>query len=111
MNHAPLDRIFTALADPARRAMVERLCAHSRSVKELAEPMGMGMPSAVKHLKVLEDGGLVVSHKAGRVRTYAISPTAFRIVNDWVAQRQTAMNAAFDRLDQAIADFPEEDAV
>lgn len=88
--------------------MVERLCARPASVKELAEPVGMRLPSALKHLRVLEDSGIVVSSKAGRVRTYAISPNAFSLINKWIAQRQAAMNAAFDRLEQAIADFPEE---
>jgi DNA-binding transcriptional ArsR family regulator len=68
----------------------------------------MGLPSAVKHLKVLEEGGIVVSNKVGRVRTYEISQTAFSMINKWVAERQAAMNAAFNRLDQAIAEFPEE---
>jgi DNA-binding transcriptional ArsR family regulator len=104
---AALDRIFTALADPSRRAMVERLCARPASVKELAQPFRMRLPSALKHLKVLEDGGIVVSHKSGRVRTYEISPSAFSSINRWVAQRQAAMNAAFDRLEAAIAEFPE----
>ncbi|WEX76197.1 metalloregulator ArsR/SmtB family transcription factor [Sinorhizobium numidicum] len=108
MEAAPLDRIFTALADPGRRAMVERLCARPASVKELAEPVGMRLPSALKHLRVLEDGGIVVSRKAGRVRTYEISPTAFSIINEWLAERRAAINAAFDRLERAIAEFPEE---
>lgn len=89
--------------------MIEQLCMRSRSVKELAEPMGMRLPSAVKHLKVLEEGGLVVSRKAGRVRTYQISPMGFSAIDSWVAQRQAALSAAFDRLDRAIAEFPEGD--
>lgn len=108
MEAAPLDRIFTALADANRRAMVERLCARPASVTELAEPIGMRLPSALKHLRMLEDGGIVVSHKVGRVRTYDISQAAFSIINEWLAQRQAAMNAAFDRLEQAIVEFPEE---
>lgn len=108
MEAAALDRIFTALADPGRRAMVERLCARPASVKELAEPFGMRLPSALKHLRVLEDGGIVVSNKVGRVRTYEISPTAFSAINAWITQRQAAMSMAFDRLERAIAEFPEE---
>ncbi|WP_252181191.1 helix-turn-helix transcriptional regulator [Azospirillum sp. B4] len=103
-----LDLIFTALADPGRRAMVERLCARPASVKELAEPIGMRLPSALKHLRVLEDGGLVASRKMGRERIYAISPGAFSPINEWVAQRQAAVNAAFDRLAAALADIPED---
>lgn len=88
--------------------MVERLCARPLSVKELAGPAGMRLPSALKHLKVLEDGGIVISNKVGRVRTYEISPTTFGIIDEWIAQRQAAMNAAFDRLEQAITELPEE---
>lgn len=109
MTQAPLDQIFTALADPGRRAMVERLCTQPLSVKDLAQPIGMGLPSALKHLRVLEEGGIVLSTKQGRVRTYAISPTAFSALTDWLAQRESTMTSAFDRLDQALADFPEDD--
>ena len=108
MEATSLDRVFTALADPGRRAMVERLCARPASVRQLAEPAGMRLPSALKHLRLLEDGGIVVSHKVGRVRTYEISPTAFRVINKWIAQRQAAMSMAFDRLERAIAEFPQE---
>ncbi len=104
-----LDHMFTALADPGRRAMVERLSRGPASVKELAQPAGMRLPSAVKHLKVLEEGGLVVSEKAGRTRTYTIRPGALDALNEWVTERQAVMNAAFDRLEQAMIAFPEED--
>ena len=109
MQSQELDRIFLALADPNRRAMVERLSAGPATVKQLAEPARMRLPSAVKHLKVLEDGGIVVSQKVGRTRTYRMQSSAFRPVNDWVRQREAAMNAAFDRLAQAMRDFPEGD--
>jgi DNA-binding transcriptional ArsR family regulator len=107
MQAAPLDRLFTALADPSRRAMVERLCRAPASVKDLAEPFGMRLPSAVKHLKVLEDSGIVVSRKSGRVRTYAVDPQGLAAIQDWVGQRKVAVNAAFDRLERAIAENPE----
>jgi DNA-binding transcriptional ArsR family regulator len=100
--------MFAALADPGRRTMVERLCAHPASVKELAKPTGMRLPSALKHLRVLEEGGLVVSRKIGRVRTYEISPAAFSVIDTWIAQRQAVVSAAFDRLEHVIAEFPEE---
>lgn len=104
-----LDLMFSALADPYRRSMVERLSRGPASVKQLAEPMQMALPSAVKHLKVLEDGGLVLSKKAGRIRTYSIKPQAMSAIGRWVKQRETAMNQAFDRLAQAMIDIPEGD--
>ena len=71
---AELDRLFHALADPARRAMVERLSRGPAAVSELAAPLPMSLPSAMQHLGVLEAAGLVRSAKAGRVRTCAIEP-------------------------------------
>ena len=68
----PLDRLFLALADPGRRGMVEQLSRGPATVKELAGPANMRLPSALKHLKVLEEGGMVVSRKVGRTRTYAM---------------------------------------
>lgn len=104
-----LDRIFLALADPGRRGMIEQLARGPATVKELARPANMRLPSAVKHLRVLEEGGIVASRKVGRTRTYAMRPEAFSPVSDWVRARETALNIAFDRLVQAIADMPEEE--
>ena len=103
-----LDRILFALADSGRRGMIEQLSRGPASVKELARPSNMRLPSAVKHLKVLEEGGIVVSRKVGRVRTYAMRPQALAPLSDWMRERERALNAAFDRLARAIADVPEE---
>jgi len=70
-----LDHLFHALADPARRAMVERLSRGPAPVSELARPLPMSLPSVMQHLGVLEDAGLVRSEKVGRVRTCAIKPS------------------------------------
>ena len=109
METQQLDSIFLALADPNRRRMIERLSNGPATVKQLAEPVRMRLPSAVKHLKVLESGGLVVSQKAGRTRTYTMLPSAFRPVSDWVREREAAMNAAFDRLIETMSQFLEEE--
>jgi DNA-binding transcriptional ArsR family regulator len=106
----PLDRLFLALADPARRGMVEQLSRGPASVKELARPANMRLPSALKHLRVLEDGGVVVSRKVGRTRTYAMRPEALAPIRDWMRVHEAALNAAFDRLAQALADMPDESA-
>ena len=103
-----LDRIFLALADPSRRGMVEDLSKGPATVKQLAEPAGMRLPSAVKHLKLLEDVGIVISQKSGRARTYSMRPEAFSAINAWVRERELALNAAFDRLIAAMNEFPEE---
>jgi len=109
LKPAQFDRLFHALADPYRRHMVERLARGPASVKELATPIEIGMPSALKHLRVLEDGGIVQSEKMGRVRTYRMRPQAFRSISQWIKLREAAMNKAFDRLVQAMQDSPEKD--
>lgn len=77
-------------------------------MKELAAPADIGLPAVLKHLRVLEDGGIVVSEKVGRVRTYRMRPDAFQAINGWIERRQTEMNAAFDRLALLMAEVPEE---
>lgn len=109
MNSRQFDRLFHALADSHRRHMVERLARGPASVKELAVPIDIGLPSVLKHLKVLEEGGIVLSEKRGRVRTYRMRPQALRSIGQWVRQREAAINKAFDRLAQAMRDSPEKD--
>lgn len=109
MQLQPLDRMFVALGDPNRRGMVEHLSAGPATVKQLASWRGMQLPSALKHLKVLEEGGIVVSEKIGRTRTYSVQLGALRTIADWVRSRETAWNAAFDRLAEAMQDISEED--
>jgi DNA-binding transcriptional ArsR family regulator len=99
-----LDRMFHALADATRREMVDRLSEGPASVSELARPLPMALPSVVKHLAVLEAGGIVFSAKAGRVRTYRIAPGALSAVESWVAERKAKWNSHFDRLEQYLSD-------
>ena len=102
------DLIFQALADPYRRRFVEQLAKGPASVKELAAPAEIGLPAVLKHLRVLEVGGIVVSQKSGRVRTYRMQPQAFDAVNQWIEQRQADLHAAFERLANLMAEVPEE---
>lgn len=103
-----LDRLFQVMADPYRRSFVERLCKGPASVKELAAPAEVQLPAVLKHLRVLEDGGIVVSEKTGRIRTYQMRREAFVILAEWVDQRQREMNVAFDRLAELMLEIPEE---
>lgn len=109
LHSEQLDRMFLALADPGRRGMIEQLSRGPATVKELAQPAGMRLPSAVKHLKLLEDGGIVVSRKAGRTRTFTMRSGAFAPISDWMREREAALAAAFDRLVEAMKEMPEED--
>jgi DNA-binding transcriptional ArsR family regulator len=97
-----LDRTFHALGDVSRLGIVERLSRGPASVKELAEPMDMALPSVMKHLKVLEAGNLVRSEKEGRVRTYRIQPGALAAIDRWVNQRRSSWNRRFDRLEELL---------
>lgn len=100
---AQLDRMFFALADIHRRSMIDRLSRGPASVSDLAGPLGIALPSAVKHLAVLERGGLVASEKVGRVRTYKVEPKALDAMEAWVARRKQLLNAQFDRLEAYLA--------
>jgi DNA-binding transcriptional ArsR family regulator len=100
---AELDLMFQALADPARRVMVERLSRGPTSVSELAQPLAMSLSAVVQHLKVLEASGLVRSEKVGRVRTCRIDPTALRTAEEWIARRRAMWARRLDRLGDYLA--------
>ncbi len=102
MSAMELERVFHALSDPSRLAIVERLSRAPASVKELAAPLPMALPSVMKHLKVLEEGGVVRSQKSGRVRTYEINASMLSAIDAWVAARKAAHNRAFDRLERLL---------
>lgn len=106
---AALNRMFTALADPTRRAMVERLARGPASVSELARPLPMSLPAVVQHLQVLEESGLVASEKVGRVRTCRIEPGALGVAQDWLAQQHAQWIARFDRLDAFLTETKDDD--
>ena len=104
----PLDRVFHALADPARRHMLERLTRGPASVSELGRPLTLTLPAVVQHLQVLQASGLVRSEKIGRVRTCRIEPAALRTAEQWLAERRTTWERRFDRLGNILAE-PTED--
>jgi DNA-binding transcriptional ArsR family regulator len=95
---ATLDRVFQALSDPSRRAMVERLSRGPASVSELAQPLAMSLPAVMQHLQVLETSGLVRSEKVGRVRTCTIEPVPLRTAEQWISDRQSGWERRLDRL-------------
>jgi DNA-binding transcriptional ArsR family regulator len=99
LNQQPdLDRLFHALADPARRAMVERLTRGPAPVSELAKPLPMSLPSVMQHLSVLETAGLVRTEKVGRVRTCTIDAGALSLAEQWINARRTEWVQRLDRL-------------
>ncbi|MDP1873775.1 helix-turn-helix transcriptional regulator [Phenylobacterium sp.] len=105
----PLDLAFQALADPGRRAMVERLSLGPASVSELAQPLPMTLSAVVQHLKILEAAGLVKSRKVGRVRTCALEVEAMSQVERWIAERKRFWSQQYDQLEAYLAQTaPEE---
>jgi DNA-binding transcriptional ArsR family regulator len=99
---AKLDLAFQALADPARRGMVEQLCRGPASVSELAQPLSMTLSAVVQHLQVLESSGLVRTRKAGRVRTCQIDPAVLRNAENWLTARRTHWERRLDRLGEYL---------
>jgi DNA-binding transcriptional ArsR family regulator len=93
-----LDRAFSALADPIRRAILERLAQGPATVSELAAPLPMSLAGAMLHLKVLEASGLVESEKKGRVRTCRVNPAMLSQAERWVAERRRLWERNLDRL-------------
>ena len=98
-----LDAVFHALADPGRRAMVDRLMKGPASVSELAAPLAMSLPAVLQHLAVLEGSGLVRSEKQGRVRTCALEPRTLRTAEEWIADRRATWERRLDRLGEYLA--------
>lgn len=94
-----LDHIFAALADPTRRAILDRLSRGPATTSELAAPHDMAMPSLLAHLAKLETAGLVSSTKSGRVRTYARSDTAFMPVQNWLGRQSDLWTRRLNQLD------------
>src|ERR1700733_7964011 len=80
-----IGRIFHALGDPTRRAMVERISQGPVSVSRLADPLDMTLAAVVQHLQVLEESGLVKTEKTGRVRTCSIDPAGLSALERWFA--------------------------
>jgi len=97
-----LDLTFQALADPSRRAMIERLSRGPSSVSDLAKPLSISLPAALQHLALLEGCGLVASEKVGRVRTCRIQPKALTPVESWLRTQRAEWMARLDRLDDYL---------
>ena len=100
---AQLDLMFQALADPARRQMVERLSRSPASVSELARPFDMSLSAVLQHLSLLEASGLVATEKVGRVRTCRIEPKALTRVERWISDRRSTWERRLDRLGEFLA--------
>jgi DNA-binding transcriptional ArsR family regulator len=104
----PLTRVFQALADPTRFAVVERLSQGPTQTSALAAPFKMALPSFLQHLDVLQDCGLIRSTKKGRVRTYELAPAALKAAEDWMATQRALWERRLDQLDNFLNELKEQ---
>lgn len=105
-----LDLCFSALSDPTRRMILQRLARGEASVSELAAPHDMALPSFMGHLKKLENAGLIISAKKGRTRVCALAPDAFTPAKDWLSEQNEVWEGRLDRLDDYIINLVKERA-
>jgi len=93
-----VDRVFQALGDPTRRAIVEKLSEGPLSVSRLATPLDITVTAVGQHLQVLEESGLVRTEKVGRVRTCSIATAGFSVLEQWIGDRRSMWERRLDRL-------------
>jgi DNA-binding transcriptional ArsR family regulator len=106
LNHesTAADRVFHALADANRRAIITRLTSSPATVSELARLLGVTVAATVQHLQVLQASELVRSEKAGRVRTCQIDPAGLRSAEEWLRLQRTTWEHRLDRLGDVLGD-------
>ena len=97
-----ISRVFQALADPTRRAVVERLARGPASTTELARPFDMSLPSFAQHLAMLERCGMVRSHKEGRVRCFQLAPKPLETAEGWLAEQHAIWNQRLDQMQKYV---------
>lgn len=102
------DRLFHALGDPTRRAILDRLVAGPASVSRLAEPLGITLTAVMQHLQILEEAALVHTEKPGRVRTCRIESAGFHHLEQWIRDHRSAWERKLDRLGAFLAEEDED---
>ncbi len=107
-HDADLSRLFHALSDPTRRAILTRLAGGAAPVTELAGPTGLRLPTVMRHLSVLEEAGLIATAKDGRVRTCALVPEAMAPMRTWLDAQRDIWESRLDRLDDYVTKLMKE---
>jgi DNA-binding transcriptional ArsR family regulator len=100
-----LDRSFAALADPTRRSILQRLGQGSATITELAEPFGMSLTGCKKHVRVLEDVGLITTEKDGRARRCSLGPRRLEDAQQWIETYTQMLDARLDRFGELLEDI------
>lgn len=108
LQHSSLDQVFHALADPTRRAMVERLADGPVSVSDLAAPFPVSLSAIGQHVHLLESSGLVRTSKVGRVRTVELAPDVLATAEQWFASHRSRWERRLDRLGSLLMEPDEE---
>ncbi len=106
-----LDQSFAALADPTRRAILARLAKGEATVQDLARPFAVSQPAISRHLKVLEEAGLIETRIDGTSRPRRLKPQAVAALWDWLGQYRALWEDQFQRLDAVLDNLPDPDAV
>ncbi len=99
-----IDRVFHALGDATRRAIMEKLSYGPISVSKLAEPLSITLAAVVQHLQVLEECDLVRTEKTGRVRTFRIEPAGLDAAAQWISDRRSRWERRLDKLGDLLAE-------
>ena len=102
MKTDEIGRVFHALGDPTRRAIVDKLARRPESVTKLAEPLGITITAVSQHLQILEDAGLVKTEKNGRVRTCSLANEGFDALSQWVRERRSTWETRLDKLGEIL---------
>lgn len=105
-----LDAAFAALSDPTRRAILARLAGGEATVQDIARPFAISQPAISRHLRVLEEAGLIETRIAGSTRPRRLSPQAIEALWDWLGQYRAQWDARYSRLDAVLAALPPDDA-
>ena len=108
-HEAGLDTVFLALADPTRRAVLDRLAEGPASVGELARPFAMALPSFMKHIRLLEESGWIATRKRGRVRTCTLQRRSLAAADAWLGRQRAVWEGRTDRLERLVAELQEKE--
>jgi DNA-binding transcriptional ArsR family regulator len=102
VQYVPVDRTLAALADPTRREIVERLGSGSATITELAEPFGISLTGMKKHVRLLENAGIVTTEKVGRVRRCSLGPRRLDDVQEWIETYRRMLDERLDRFEELL---------
>lgn len=102
VQYPQIDTTFAALADPTRRGILERLGRGSATITELAEPFGISLTGCKKHVRVLEDAGLVATEKVGRTRQCSLGPRRLEDVQEWIDTYRRMLDERLDRFEELL---------